>query len=275
MLSVPLMPCLFIFHGGGPMPLLGQQPDVAEFLQNYPTTIPRPSCILIVSAHWLTSNTIKVTSGSSHPLLYDYYDFPSESYNYKYPAPGSPGIAQSIYETLRNSNIPCELEEKRGWDHGVFVPLMLMYPDASIPVVEISLNKNLDPAFHINVGKAISALRQQGVLIVGSGASFHNFGYFFATDPETNRRGIEHSRVFNEFLVSTMVSPNKTLEEREALMVNWARASPSAREAHPEHGEEHLIPLHVVFGAGSQSPCREIGPVTPQSEIKFGYFEWR
>jgi aromatic ring-opening dioxygenase catalytic subunit (LigB family) len=257
------------------MPVLGSQPDVADFLKEYPLSIPKPSCVLVVSAHWLTEGSIKVTASQKHPLLFDYGGFPAESYAFKYDAPGSPDVASIICDSLTSAGIPCEKDYSRGWDHGVFVPLMLMYPDASIPVVEMSLNRNLDPKMHIEIGKALAPLRNQGILIVGSGASFHNFAYFFARDASKQKSGIQHSHIFQDFLVSTLVSPGKTAEEREELLIKWASSSPAAREAHPPGQEEHLIPLHVLFGAGMADPCMQVGLVKNKDELAFGNFEWQ
>ena len=248
--DVGKMPSTYISHGGGPMPLLGQQPDLAAFLSQYPQSlaVPRPTAILVISAHWIT-NTVSVTSGSSHPLLFDYSGFPPESYQYTYPAPGSPALAEQISQLLGDRNIPCALDTSRGWDHGVFVPLMLMYPEANIPVVEMSLVESLDPLTHLNIGKALAPLREQGVLIVGSGMSSHNFDYFFTRSAEKKARGVQHSQVFDKLLVDTLTgSPSLSQQEQLTVLQNWSQA-PSATEVHPLGQEEHLIPLHVAFGA--------------------------
>ena len=157
------MPSIYVNHGGGPLPLLGSQPLVAEFLGSYASTIDQPKAILVVTAHWI-ADTVSVTSGAAHPLMFDYGGFPPETYKYQYNAPGSPELADSVCNLLAASNIPCKKDPKRGWDHGTFVPLMLMYPAADIPVVAMSLHASLDPETHIKLGEALQPLRDDGKL---------------------------------------------------------------------------------------------------------------
>lgn len=256
--NVGKMPTTYISHGGGPMPLLGQQPELATFLSKYPQSLPDslPTAILVISAHWITSK-VSVTSGSSHPLLFDYSGFPSESYQYTYPAPGSPALADQITQLLTDKDIPCAQDASRGWDHGVFVPLLLMFPEANIPVVEMSLVDTLDPLTHVNIGRALAPLREQGVLIIGSGMSFHNFDYIFTRSPEKKARGVKHSEVFDKLLTDTLTptptptsssSQSLSREEQVSVLLNWSQY-PSGTEAHPLGQEEHLLPLHVAFGA--------------------------
>jgi aromatic ring-opening dioxygenase catalytic subunit (LigB family) len=213
--------------------------------------------LIVISAHWITDQ-ISISSSSSHQLLFDYGGFPSETYKYKYPAPGSPEIAHSIYNLLSNANIPCVKDHKRGWDHGVFVPLMLMYPEANIPVVAMSLHSSLDPELHIRIGQTLSTLRDQGVLIIGSGYSFHNFDYFFASTKSKRSEGLQHSFNFNNYLVDSLTSDNLSLEERHNRLINWSSA-PSGTAAHKLGQEEHLIPLHVIAGAGGSDRCSVVG----------------
>ena len=175
---------------------------------------------------------------------------------------------------LRNEKIPCGEDNKRGWDHGVFVPLMLMFPDASVPVVAMSLTKSLDPAEHIRIGKALAPLREQGVLIVGSGASFHNFDYFFARTESKRQEGIRHSHTWHNFLVETLTSDKVTVEEKHAKLIEWTKA-PSATICQPLQSEDHLIPLHVVAGAGGNSVCRLVGGAARTDEIAMANFEWK
>jgi aromatic ring-opening dioxygenase catalytic subunit (LigB family) len=164
-------------------------------------------------------------------------------------APGSPSIASSVQRLLGSAGIPAKVDGRRGLDHGVFVPLMLMFPAANIPVVSLSLHTSLDPEMHIRIGEALAPLRDQGILIIGSGASFHNFDYFFARDLKTKTAGIRHSHSFNSFLTEALTAENLTAEDRRERLVRWASA-PSARDCHKVGQEEHLIPLMVIFGAG-------------------------
>eukprot|EP00603_Paraphysomonas_imperforata_P010995 CAMPEP_0114455194 /NCGR_PEP_ID=MMETSP0104-20121206/2971_1 /TAXON_ID=37642 ORGANISM="Paraphysomonas imperforata, Strain PA2" /NCGR_SAMPLE_ID=MMETSP0104 /ASSEMBLY_ACC=CAM_ASM_000202 /LENGTH=277 /DNA_ID=CAMNT_0001627601 /DNA_START=23 /DNA_END=856 /DNA_ORIENTATION=+ len=243
------MPATFICHGGGPLPLLGADPEAAQFLSEYPKSIPTPSAILVISAHWIT-HRVSVTSSKQHPLLFDYSGFPSETYQYTYPAPGSPDLASKVCDLLADHNIPCDKDPSRGWDHGVFVPLKIMYPEASIPVVEMSIQTSMDPLAHIKLGQALASLRDEGVLILASGMSFHNFGYFFAKSPTKRAEGLVHSRAFDKSLVETFTSsPPLSVENQISSLVNWSQL-PSATDCHPLGQEEHLIPLHVAFGAG-------------------------
>lgn len=256
------------------MPLLGEQPIVADFLGSYQSTIPLPTAILIITAHWIT-DTIQVSAAPQGTKLYfDYGGFPAESYEYKYPAPVSIDLSERVCNLLKSSNIPCAKDTKRGWDHGVFVPLMLMYPEANIPIVAMSIHTSLDPALHISIGKALAELREEGVLIVGSGASFHNFDYFFTRDERKRALGIRHSHTFNDHLTETLTSNRVSPEEREARLVDWAGA-PSARECHKVRQEEHLIPLHVVAGAGRCRLATTAGHVCGPDEFAISNFEWR
>lgn len=161
---------------------------------------------VVVTAHWITRGTFSVSAGESHPLLFDYGGFPEESYKYKYDAPGSPVVADRICTLLNEAGIPCAKDTSRGWDHGVFVPMMLIAPRADIPIVAMSLQAGLDPELHIRAGQALASLRNENVLIIGSGSSFHNFNYFFAKG-RTRDHGIAQSKVFNDWLTETVTSP--------------------------------------------------------------------
>ncbi len=242
-----LMPVLFVPHGGGPMPLLREENhlELTSFLQSVSADLPRPKAILVITAHWEES-VATISSASAPGMLYDYYGFPPETYKFKYPAAGNPELAQTIAGLLEGAGIKSQLDPKRDFDHGTFVPLMLMYPQADIPVVQLSLLKNLNPAAHIALGKALAPLREQGVLIVGSGMSFHNMQAFFSANPMTKGR----SEQFDSWLTETLISAELRVTEKNARLADW-QAAPEARFCHPR--EEHLLPLHVCFGAGSQA----------------------
>jgi aromatic ring-opening dioxygenase catalytic subunit (LigB family) len=253
------MPATFVCHGGGPLPLLGADPATTHSLTHYPSTLPAtPTSILIISAHWVTPSlphsltpTVSITSGPKHPLLFDYSGFPSRAYEYTYPAPGSPLLASKVSELLARKDISSHMDTTRGYDHGAFVPLKLMFPDATIPVVQVSLMGSMDPLQHIKMGQALAPLRDEGVLILTSGMSFHNFEYIFTRSSSKKAEGVAHSKVFDDHLVSTLAPPQGsriTLKDQMSSMVNWTQA-PSARACHPVGGEEHLLPLHVAFGA--------------------------
>ncbi len=237
-----LSPVLFIPHGGGPLPLLGDpgHQQLVDFLRGISSIIPTPSAICIISAHW-EAEVATITSGVSPSLIYDYYGFPDEAYAINYPAPGTPKLAKKIFAALQQNGIGAHLDKQRGFDHGLFVPLKLMFPDAEIPCVQLSLVSNLDPATHIEIGKALRPLRQENVLFIGSGFSFHNMRAFFASD-----RGLDkQNAAFEEWLIDTCTHPAYAFAERSARLVVWDQAS-AARYCHPR--EEHLLPLHVCAG---------------------------
>lgn len=271
------LPCAFFGHGGGPLPLMGQQTEVAATLSSYASTLEAaPSAILIISAHWI-ADAVSIGSGETHSLLFDYSGFPPETYTYTYPAPGSPDLACRVAELLSAYGVPTRLDPSRGWDHGTFVPLKLMFPHADVPVVALSLHSSLDPDLHINMGRALAPLRSEGVFIIGSGMSFHNFAYFFTRDSAIKALGVQHSYQFNNFLTETLVTGNLSREDQISRMCQWTSA-PSAREAHPIRQEEHLIPLHVVFGAADmeRDECRLVGSsATDKTTIAVSNFEWR
>lgn len=266
------MPCVYIHHGGGPLPVMGKQPDLAAFLSSYPSTLPeQPTAILIVTAHWEASQTT-VSAGDSHGLLYDYGGFPPETYKYQYPAPGHPGLAERVQGLLTAANQQCALDMKRGWDHGVFVPLMVMYPEARIPVVALSCLRSQNAAAHIAVGEALQPLRDEGVLVIGSGASFHNFAHMFAQGT-ARERGVAHAAAWDEWLQHTLTSPDIAGSERRTCMASWESA-PSAREAHPQGAAEHLMPLFTVFGAAGAGPVGRVVDGERQRELRTSKFEF-
>lgn len=156
------MPTVFIQHGGGPMPLLGRQPAVSNFLGAYMATLPsRPSAVVVVTAHW-EDDPVAVSSADAPPLYFDYGGFPPETYEYKYPADGAPALAEQIRSLLKASGVQSQADAQRGWDHGVFVPMKLLVPDADIPVVALSLRAGQRADDQVAIGKALAPLRDQG-----------------------------------------------------------------------------------------------------------------
>ena len=252
-MSHSIAPVLYLPHGGGPMPLLGEPSHQAlvEFLQDIPRQLGQPAAILLVSAHWETAQPT-LTSAAQPSLFYDYYGFPPQSYTIEYPAPGDPALAHSVRQLLQSAGFDAQLDDQRGFDHGMFIPLKLMYPAATIPVVQLSLLHSLDPVSHIALGRALASLRERNVLIVGSGMSFHNMQAFFHTaDSEQGR----WAREFDAWLLATCCDPQLPVAEQEQRLAHWEQA-PHARYNHPR--EEHLLPLQVCFGAASvASPVAE------------------
>lgn len=246
-----MMPIVYVPHGGGPMPLLGDanHRELIQFMQQLSQKLPRPKAILVISAHWEES-IAHISSASTPEMIFDYYGFPPESYEFRYPAPGDVQLAERIEQLLRDKHIPVTLDMQRGYDHGTFVPLLLAYPQATIPVVQLSLLHSLDPAAHILLGNAVASLRQENVLIMGSGMSFHNMRAFFSPSPSVQERS-EH---FDNWLNETLTSTSLDYTQKAQRLSEWAKA-PEARFCHPR--EEHLLPLHVCFGAAKDSPVAQ------------------
>ncbi len=247
------MPTLFVPHGGGPCFFMEWDPvdtwdRMADFLRGVAATLPqRPRSIVLVSGHWLESE-VMVTSSPAPDLIYDYYGFPAHTYELSYPAPGEPELAARLVRLLGQAGIAAKEDPQRGFDHGVFIPMKLMFPDAEIPVVQLSLRKDLDARAHLDIGRAISSLRDDGVLIIGSGMSFHNMrGY---GDPRFG----PVSDAFDTWLTATIESQP---DYRDVALVKWDQA-PMARLCHPLRQEEHLLPLLVAAGAGDQSKGQQI-----------------
>ncbi len=241
-----MSPILFIPHGGGPLPLLGDpgHQEMISFLKEITSTLAEPSAILVVSAHWEEAE-VTITSSDTPALIYDYYGFPDEAYKIDYPAPGNPALAHRIKDLLQRSGINAHLDSQRGFDHGVFIPLKIMYPEAHIPCVQMSLVNSLDPETHIQIGHALSALRKENVLILGSGFSFHNLKAFASQHTGTPDSGNE---AFERWLIDTCTNTSLSSDERTKRLIHWGDA-PSARYCHPR--EEHLLPLHVCYGVTS------------------------
>lgn len=236
-------PALFVNHGAGPMPLLGKQPELVNHMRAVAEKLPRkPTAIVVLSAHW-ESDPVQVTNHPSPSMLYDYYGFPKEAYSLRYEAPGAPELAKKISGLLTEREIPNKLNSDRGFDHGVFIPLMMMFPDADIPTVCVSLHGSLSAKRNMEIGAALESLRDEGVLILGSGYTFHNLNSFRGSSTDTEKY-YQSSKEFNEWLKTTFLT--KTGTELEASLAEWDSA-PGARESHPR--EEHLLPLFMTSAA--------------------------
>jgi aromatic ring-opening dioxygenase catalytic subunit (LigB family) len=246
-------PVLFIPHGAGPCFFMEWQPtdtwdQMAKFLKGISSRLPQPpKAVLIISAHWQTPD-FSITTSTQPDLIYDYYGFPEHTYQLTYPAAGSPVLAERIGNLLNDAGLNNTQDATRGFDHGVFIPLKLMFPNADIPVVQLSLRHDLDPEAHLMAGKAIAALRDEGVLIVGSGMSFHNMrGY-----GDTNFTA--PSEMFDEWLTNTVEADS---DERFAALIHWTQA-PHALDSHLLGAEEHLLPLMVVAGAAGTDQGQKV-----------------
>ena len=240
---------VYFSHGGGPLPILGDPGHAAmvEFMRNLPTLFPRPDAIVVVSAHWeMPSATL--LGAVRPPMYYDYYGFPDAAYRIDYPAPGSPELAARIAYLLRLNGVPSAVDGERGFDHGLFIPLKLMYPEADIPALQLSLLRGLNPAAHLALGRALRTLAAENILVIGSGFSFHNLRAFSdepRPDPEND--------AFQDWLIRVCVEETND-DKREQALLEWERA-PHARYCHPR--EEHLLPLHVCAALAAR-PARTV-----------------
>ena len=242
---------LYFPHGGGPLPLMSDpgHANLNSFLGGYADTLDKPDAIIVISAHWEEAD-IAITSAATPPLLFDYHGFPPETYEYQYPAPGHPQLAARVHDLLGKAGIESKLDVERGFDHGVFVPLLLMYPAADIPCIQISLSSSLDAAVHVRVGKALAALKKEKLLVLGSGFSFHNIQVMMSKSGE----GIDaRNQAFEDWLVQTCCETTLPEVERERRLVDWQEA-PNARYCHPR--EEHLLPLQVCYGMAQSAAAK-------------------
>jgi len=245
------LPSLYIPHGGGPCFFMDTPPGMprdlwdrmAAYLRGIDASLGvRPQGVLVISGHWETEHPT-VNTAARPPLLFDYYGFPEHTYHLTYPVPGSPTLARRVREVLAAAETPCDEEPERGLDHGVFIPFKLIYPDADVPMVQLSLNRNLDATTHLNLGRALAPLRDEGVLIVGSGMSYHNLRDMFSSDSRAMRAAVDFDAWLNEAVTESDPAA------RERKLAAWHQA-PGARAAHPR--PEHLIPLMVAAGAAGE-----------------------
>jgi aromatic ring-opening dioxygenase catalytic subunit (LigB family) len=244
------LPTYFISHGGGPWPWMDGRHTVfaplADSLERITREIGvKPKAVLSISGHW-EGPAFAAMANPKPPMVYDYYGFPEHTYSVQYPAPGAPEVAHRMADLLKQAQLPTAIDTSRGFDHGTFCPLVVMYPEADVPVLQLSLHQSYDPALHLAAGRALAPLRDEGVLILGSGLSFHNL----------RLRGpgaLAPSRAFDGWLHDTL----ETLPpaERSARLLDWAKA-PAARIAHP--AEDHLMPLMMAVGAAEQEAAHTL-----------------
>jgi aromatic ring-opening dioxygenase catalytic subunit (LigB family) len=264
------LPTFFIPHGAGPCFFMDWTRGPADtwdrtaaWLKRLVADLPeRPKAILAISGHW-EEPVFTVGSAQKPPMIFDYYGFPEETYRLRFDAPGSPALAARVRELLESAGLSTAQDVERGYDHGVFVPLLLSTPEADIPVVQLSLRADLDPAAHLAAGRALAPLRDEGVLIVGSGMSWHNMRGF---SPAFTAK----SQAFDAWFAEAIADPKR----REAALSHWDEA-PYAREAHPR--EEHLAPLFVAAGAApgeaGHVAFRDVAMDVALSGYKFGAAE--
>ncbi len=245
------MPSMYLPHGGGPAffmtgGMYDMFADMKGFLAGVHESLPaRPKAILLVTAHW-EADVVSLTGSLRPELIYDYYGFPPETYTLQYAAPASPELAAQASALLRRAGIASKVDPAYGWDHGVFIPLKVMFPQADIPVVAMSLVAGLDPQDHAAIGRALRPLRDEGVLIVGSGMSYHNLRDFRGGGGRTA------SEMFDAWLDTALAGDEA---HRSTQLAQWTRA-PAGRASHPR--EEHLLPLMVASGAGGDAPAHKL-----------------
>ncbi|OYW16633.1 MAG: dioxygenase [Novosphingobium sp. 12-64-8] len=241
-------PVYFLSHGGGPWPWLDGEfrrdfDWLEASLKALPGQLPeRPRAVLAISGHWEEAE-FTVSAAAAPGMVYDYSGFPEHTYHIRYPAPGSPELAARVAELAHGAGIAMGSDPARGFDHGTFSMMQPIYPQSDVPVVSLSMKVGYDPAAHLALGRALAPLRDEGVLIVGSGLSYHNLRAFDA-------RAALPSAQFDAWLRHTLLDLSP--EAREAALLQWDSA-PAARLAHPR--EDHLIPLMVAAGAAGHDPA--------------------
>jgi aromatic ring-opening dioxygenase catalytic subunit (LigB family) len=245
------MPVYFLSHGGGPWPYidgLRQQYAVTEreFRAMAGRLPSKPKAVLVITGHW-EEDAFTVSTGERPPMLYDYSGFPAHTYSISYPASGAPELAARVKSLLSLEGFSVNEDPARGFDHGTFVPLSLIYPEADVPVVMLSMKSSYDALEHIRVGQALQPLRDEGVLIIGSGLTYHNMRGFGRDESGPI------AEAFENFLHQAI--EQKDPKVRNDMLVNW-EAAPHARLTHPR--EDHLIPLMVVAGAAGADTGRPV-----------------
>lgn len=231
-----MLPALFVSHGAPT--LIGEEIPARDFLAGLGRALARPTAIVVATAHWETDRP--ALSAAARPeTIHDFYGFPEALYRLRYPAPGAPALAEEAVAALARDGIGASVDPDRGFDHGVWSPLLLMYPEADIPVVSLSVQPRRSPAEHIAVGRALASLRERGVLVMGSGGAVHNLG---ALARGSQGAAPDWATRFDEWLAQAF-----TDGDVESL-ANYREVAPHARQAHPR--DEHLMPAFVAFGAG-------------------------
>lgn len=253
------LPTYFISHGGGPWPYLdGDFRRAFDKLEQSLVDIRRelhdaPRAVLMISGHWEEPG-FAISSAAQPGMVYDYFGFPEHTYHIRYRAPGSPELAKRVQDLLWAGGVTARLDRDRGFDHGTFSIMKPLYPGEDIPLVQLSIDPSYDPEIHLEVGRLLAPLREEGVLIIGSGLSYHNLRDF------RGDAGVEPSRVFDAWLQDTLAA---SPEVRSAKLIDW-KTAPLARAAHPK--EDHLIPLMAAVGAAE----RELMSVVYHQDDLFG-----
>ncbi len=238
-MTSPVLPSIFVSHGSPTLPF--EDVPARDFMAGLAGRLPRPAAILSVTAHWCTERPTAGTAAKPE-TIHDFYGFPDALYEMSYPSPGAPDVGRRAVALLNDAGITAGEDGRRGLDHGTWSPLTVIYPDADIPVAQLSVQPNADAAHHMAVGRALAPLRREGVLIIASGGAVHNLYEF--------RNGIHETpswaAAFDNWLIDAVGRG-----DTEALM-DWHARSPEPGRAHP--ADEHLMPLFVAYGAGGSRP---------------------
>jgi 4,5-DOPA dioxygenase extradiol len=229
---------IFLSHGAPTLAI--EDVPARHFLEELGASMPHPRAILVVSAHWETRVPF-VNAVAVNDTIHDFRGFPRELHEMRYPAPGSPLVAGEVADLLDNAGFATKVHEDRGLDHGAWVPLILMYPEAQIPVVQLSVQTELGPEHHLNLGRALEPLTRDGVLIVGSGSFTHDLSSIWNATEEP-----EWVKSFADWMDEAIV------ENRVGDLIHYRNLAPNAERNHPT--EEHLLPLFVALGAAGDSP---------------------
>lgn len=238
------LPALFISHGS-PMLTLEPERPAHQFLLQAAARWSKPKAILVISAHWETAAP-EVAATSQPITIHDFYGFPPALFEKQYPVPGSPAVAQRVKAMLNDAGLVTRLDAERGLDHGAWSPLLLMYPDADIPVLQLSLQPDLPPAHHMAVGRALSPLRDEGVLIMGTGSLTHNLRRL---DRHDGGPVVDWAQAFADWMAEKLAIRD------DAALLDYRRQAPHAAMNHPT--DEHLLPLYVALGAATPGKAVE------------------
>ena len=243
-------PALFVSHGSPDTAIADTQ--AAAWLRRMAADLPRPRAIVVASAHFEVSGGVAVSADPEPETIHDFGGFAPELYAMQYPAPGEPALARRIADDLQAAGFPARAVDKRGFDHGVWVPLKLAYPDADIPVVSVSVDPRQGPEHHFRLGQALAGLGGEGVLVIGSGSFTHNLGEAFKA-LRTGRRSIGVPGWVQQF--TGWMNDRLAANDRDALL-DYRRQAPYAVENHPT--DEHLLPLYVAMGAGGEAASAKL-----------------
>ncbi len=251
-MSSTRFPTYFLSHGGGPWPWLKREMpffgELEKSLLKVRSELPqKPTAVLVISGHW-EEDEFTVLASSKPRMVYDYGGFPDFTYKIQYPAPGHPELASEVQQLLRKAGLIAKLDYERGFDHGTYTILYPMFPEADVPVFQLSLRCDYDPEAHLQAGRAIASLRDKGVMIIGSGFSFHNLQEMLGPS-----HPFEPATAFDVWLNETMEAPPA---ERTKRLVNWVSEAPYPRVVHPE--EDHFVPLMAALGAAENDKATRI-----------------